>query len=270
MNWESLGFKGDPLSTDPISETTLELYTGHHQNLTKCQNVLSQKNVLLVIEGARGVGTTSFANYLRFSAQAKKNYFTPRNEIRVEADWRLETLLSVIIANIVRELDLFHADKVSKDKRFLNARVLSMNVAEAYRSFGVEAFGFGVNYGKSAGVSSQPYVVSSVVLGHHLEDLAQLSVAIGYQFGTLIQLNNLDIGTIHEEKHIQYLFNALRDYIQTDALSFMLVGDVGLRKFIAQEVDRLDDIVNYEVEILPITEKEYESLINKRIEFFSK
>src|SRR5579872_1108580 len=118
MHWESLGFKNDPLSTDPIDQTTLCLYTGHQQELAKCQNVLDQKNVLLIIEGRRGVGTTSFANYLRFTSQENQAYFTPRNEIRVQAEWRLETLLSVIIANIVRELDLFHTEKVEKDKRF--------------------------------------------------------------------------------------------------------------------------------------------------------
>ena len=53
----------------------------------------------MVIEGVRGVGTTSFANYLRFSTQAKKTYFTPRNEIGVQPDWNLETLLAVIISN---------------------------------------------------------------------------------------------------------------------------------------------------------------------------
>jgi hypothetical protein len=140
-------------------------YIGHNQEISKYQNVLNQKNVLLIIEGKRGVGTTSFANYLRFSAQEIKSYFTPRNEIRIEADWRLETLLAVIIANIVRELDLFQPEKVTKDKRFQNAKILSMQIAEAYRSFEVEAFGFGVNYGKSAGISPQPVIVSSAVLG---------------------------------------------------------------------------------------------------------
>jgi hypothetical protein len=268
MQWESLGFKGDPLSTDPIHQSTLALYVGHQRKISKCQNVLSQKNILLVIEGERGVGTTSFANYLRFGAQAKHDYLTPRNEIRVEADWRLETLLGVVIGNIVRELDLFHHEQVANDQRFRKAKALSMSISEAYRSFGVEAFGFGVNYGKSAGVSSQPTTVSSATLGHHLEDLSALVQSLGYRYGTLIQLNNLDIGTIHEERHMQYLFNALRDYVQTDGISWILVGDIGLRRFIAQAVDRLDDIINYEVEITALNETDYEALIIKRVTFY--
>jgi hypothetical protein len=268
MQWESMGFKGNPLSTDPIKQATLPLYVGHSQEMLACQNVLSDRNVNLVVEGARGVGTTSFANCLRFHLQEKKRYFTPQNEIRVEKGWMLETLLAVIVANIVREVELFHAEATLSDKRFQNAKALSVRIAEAYRSFGVEAFGVGINYGKSAGITSQPLIVPSAVLGHHLEDLAQLIQEIGYQHGILIQLNNLDIGAIHDEDHMRYLFNALRDYLQTDGISWILVGDVGLRGFIAQEVDRLDDIISYEVKIEPLAEKDFIVLINKRIDYY--
>ncbi len=48
MHWESLGFKSDPLSTDPINQATLGLYIGHNQEISKCQNVLNQKNILLI------------------------------------------------------------------------------------------------------------------------------------------------------------------------------------------------------------------------------
>ena len=88
--------------------------------LAVCQNVLKEKNVNLIIEGARGVGTTSFANFLRFNSQKKQDYFTPSNEIRVEAGWNLETLLAVIIANVVREIELFQPEGVIHDNKFTN------------------------------------------------------------------------------------------------------------------------------------------------------
>jgi len=106
------------------------------------------------------------------------------------------------------------------------------------------------------------------LLGHHLEDLASLVQMMGYKYGLLLQLNNLDIGEIHEEKQLKYLFNELRDYVQTNNVNWMLVGDVGLRKFIAQQVDRLDDIVNYETQINSLDKTTYIQLINKRITFY--
>ncbi len=269
MQWEPLGFTDDPFTTDPIIQKTLPLYVGHAEQIKVCQNVLSQRNILLVVEGRRGVGTTSFSNYLRFSSQQKKYYFTPQKEIRVESGWALDTLLAAVIANIVREIELFHPEKeILNDQRFQNAKALSMRIAEVYRSFGIEAFGFGANYAKAAGVASMPMIVPSAVLGHHLEDLAALVTSLGYRYGIVIQLNNLDIGTIHTEEHAKYLFNAIRDYIQTDGISWMLVGDVGLRKFIAQQVDRLDDIVSYEIDIHPLSKEEYHALIEKRINYY--
>lgn len=48
-------------------------------------------------------------------------------------------------------------------------------------------------------------IVPSSVLGHHLEDLAALIQSAEYKYGTIVQLNNLDVGTIHNEDHLKYL-----------------------------------------------------------------
>src|SRR3972149_4533027 len=106
MEWQTFGFKDDPLKTSPITKSTLELFTGHSEEVRICGDVLTGSNVRIVVEGARGGGTTSFGNYLRFSAEAKKIYFTPRTEIKVEEGWRFETLLAAIISNFIREIEL--------------------------------------------------------------------------------------------------------------------------------------------------------------------
>ena len=268
MQWDALGFSDNPFNTDPIRQATLDLYVGRDKSVAICKNVLAEKNVLLVVEGARGIGTTSFGNYLRFNSQAEKKYFTPSNEIRVGAGWNIETLLAVVVGNIVRELDIFQSELVANNKQFQDAKALTMRIAETYRSFGVDALGFGLSYGKNAGIASQTSIVPAAILGHHLEDLAKIAQSLGYEFGILLQLNNLDVGAIHEATHLKYLFNELRDYIQTDLVSWMLVGDVGLRRFIAQQVDRLDDIVSYEVKIDALSEQAFLNLIDQRVSFY--
>lgn len=271
MEWQAFGFKDDPLKTSPITKSTLELFTGHREEVKICSSVLTGSNVRIVIEGARGVGTTSFANYLRFNAEAKKIYFTPRTEIKVEKGWRSETLLAAIISNFVREIELLpNSEKLISDKRFQSAKALSSRIAETYRSFGVDAFGFGASYGKQAGSVTQPIVVPSPTLGHHLEDLIALIRELGYKKGVLLQLNNLDIGEIHSQKEMKYLFNAMRDYTQIDGSNWLFVGDLGLRKFIAQHVDRLDDIISYEAKINPIPVSDLSELLNKRVRFYGE
>lgn len=271
MEWQTFGFREDPLRTSPITKTTLELFTGHSVEARICLDVLVGSNVRIVVEGARGVGTTSFANYLRFSVEDKKLYFTPRTEIKVEQGWRFETLLAAIISNFVREIELRTEFKERlSDERFQSSKALSSRIAETYRSFGVDAFGFGANFSKQAGIVTQPIIVPSSVLGHHLEDLITLVKEAGFKRGVLFQLNNLDIDEIHSPEDMKYLLNALRDYTQIEGASWLLVGDVGLRKFIAQHVDRLDDIISYEVVIGPLPEEEFLGMIQKRIQFYGE
>lgn len=269
MDWQAFGFKENPLKTSPITKSTLAIFTGHEEEVKICSSMLTGSNIRLVIEGARGVGTTSFANYLRFNAEAKKLYFTPRTEIKVEPHWRLETLLAAIISNFVREIELLsQGDKLITDPRFQSAKALSSRIAETYRAFGVDAFGFGASYGKQSGVVTQPIIVPSPTLGHHLEDLITLVQEVGYSKGVIFQLNNLDIGEIHKEEDMKYLMNALRDYTQIEGSNWFFVGDAGLRTFIAREVDRLDDIISYEVRINPIPLSELSNLIDKRVQFY--
>lgn len=272
MEWEAFGFTDDPLSTDPIKQKTLSLFVGRDQQVRICEKVLAGKNVNLLIEGAKGVGTTSFANLLRFHAQEKKLYFTPAKEIPVAAGWTLETLFAVIIANIVRNLELNFAREIKNNQHFKDAKAISNRIAEIYRSFGgqMETYELPVrgDYNKSAGIISQPTIIPANALADHIKDLASIAKKLGFKNGILLQLNNLDLGVIHEEAHLKYLLNSLRDYLQTDGLSWILVGDHGLRSLFAQKVDRLDDIISHEVSIQPLSEKEFAALIDKRIEFF--
>lgn len=271
MEWQAFGFKDDPLKTTPITKSTLELFTGHREDVQICSRVLTGSNVRIVIEGARGVGTTSFANYLRFSAEIKKIYFTPITEIKVEQGWRSETLLAAIIGNLIRGIELLpNNSTLISDKRFKSAKALSTRISETYRAFGVEAFGFGASYSKQVGATTQPVIVPATTLGHHLEDLISIIKGIGYKNGVLLQLNNLDLGEIHAPEEMKYLLNAMRDYTQIDGSNWLFVGDLGLGKFIAQHVDRLDDIISYEVRVDPIPLSDLSEMIDKRVRFYSE
>lgn len=253
MDWQTFGFIQNPLNTSPVGKSTLKLFTGHENELRICNNVLAGCNARIVIEGTRGVGTTSFGNYLRFNAEAKQLHLTPIDEIKVDASWRCETLLAAIISSVVREIELLEDnDNLINDARFTAAKSLSSRISETYRSFGLDAFGFGANYGEQAGAVTQPIIVPATMLGYHLEDLVALIRSAGYRNGFLFQLNNLDVGEIHKQDDLKYLFNAIRDYTQIDGTNWLFVGDLGLRRFISQHISRLDEIISYEVTLPPL------------------
>jgi len=267
MDWNAFGFTQDPFQTTPITKSNLELFTGHQEEINVCQNALIGGNIRLLIEGDRGVGTTSFANYLRFH-ESQKLYFTPRNEIKVDQGWRLETLLTAIISSFIREIELLdNNEQITSDERFKNAKSLSTRIHETYKAFGLDIFSVGGNYSKQ-GQTTQPIFVPASQLGIHIEDLIALIKDAGYKNGVLFQLNNLDVGEMHSTTDMKYILNALRDYTQIDGSSWILVGDKGLKKFIAQHVDRLDDIISYEVVVNPIAITDLPEVIKRRVNLF--
>ncbi|MFC1617546.1 helix-turn-helix domain-containing protein [Candidatus Margulisiibacteriota bacterium] len=267
MSWENIGYKEFPFKTEPIKLDTLDLFIGHDKEKEICLNVLNDQNVRLIVEGSRGVGTTSFANYLRFSKLIETKLFTPNEEISVEPTWNTEMLFTAIISSIIKRLEFKFGNKVANKNVFKEAKALSHRLSESYRSFGVNAFSFGANLNQSV-VTTMPSIIPSNVLWDHLEALGELATELGFKNGILIQLNNLDINTVHTEEHLKYLFNSLRDYFQKKYFSWILVGDIGLKSFIARKVDRLDDIVSYNVLINPLKMTEYKKVIKKRISFF--
>jgi len=267
MEWRLLGYKDYPFSVDPISAETINLFTGYQKEISFCESVLQDKNIRLVIEGSRGVGTTSFANYLKLSSQKKKLYLSPRDEVSVEKHWNLESLLTAVISTIIRELEVGYEKSIKNNRIFKEAKALSYRLSEAYNNFGLTAFSFGASYSKSPAVT-QPTFVPATTLKFHLEDLGKLAIKLGYKNGILIQLNNLDINTVHSEEHLNYLFNAARDYFQISNISWLLVGDIGLRSFIAKKVDRLDDIISADVFIRPLSKTYYHELIKKRLNYY--
>lgn len=265
MEWKSFGFREFPFEPKPITLDTLDLFSGNEQKQLECRSVLKSPNKIIVIEGGHGVGTTSFGNFLRFQLLKEKKYFTPISEIRIESKWTLETVLSVIMANLIRDIGIQFPSLISNE-RFIEAKSVSRQIHEAYRNFGVTAFGIGGNYGKTSQFT-QPLIVPSQVLSHHLKYLNELLIEQGYPNGILVQLNNLDVGTIHEESDLKGLFNSLRDYLHTIGLSWLLVGDLNLRSFISKHVDRVEDVISYEVTIDPLNEEEFVDLVQKRILF---
>ena len=262
-----MGFKDEPFKTQPITAYTLELYTGNRDKIKNSQFALHSNNIVMVIGGARGVGTTSFGNFLRFKAQKEHKYFTPTSEIRVEPHWNADTLMAAIIANIVSTIELQYCIQAKNHPKFKEAKAMVQHVTETYRLFGASAFGIGANYGKS-GSTTQPMIMPTQALAIHLENLVQIIYDLGFKYGVLIQLNNLDIGVVQDEDHCKTLLNVMRDYFQISGTSWLLVGDTSLRRFIAQEIDRVDDIVAYETDITPLSKTDYLAMIEKRVEYF--
>ncbi len=264
------GLKSNPYTTTPISEETLNLFVGREKEIKLCQSTLKSK-AIIVIEGGRGVGTTSFGNVVRFNLKKKRGNFTPESEISTGPGWNREVFLANVLSNLVWSLEK-EEPKLGKNKRFIEIKRVTHQVRETFKNVSVQlnilGTGGGMGYGKQAMVTTPPlYPVTT--LTQCLKEITKIIKEIVYEKETLIQINNLDIETMIDPGQLIFLLNDIRDPLQLEGYGWLLVGDRGLRNFISSQVDRLDDIVSMEVCIEALSLEEVFKAIKKRLEVFS-
>ena len=259
--------KDNPYSQNPIDENSLNLFVGRKKEIEICSNALSTTNSRIVIEGGRGVGTTSLANYVRYTLAKNSNYLTPNLEISVARNWNQALLLSNVLSAVVYAFEGKHKG-ISKNRKFNTIKKATQVIEQKYKTAGLQAFGFGGQLGTSS-VVSLPSIIPTTTLTQYMNDLAAICGKKGYSKGVIIHLNNLDIETIFEPEVLKHLLNEIRDIFQLKGYHWLLIGDEGLRGFIGSNVDRLDDIISAKIRLQPLTIKEVEELIKKRIRYFS-
>lgn len=265
--WEKWGLKDNPYSQNPIDENSLNLFVGRKKEIQVCRNALSTSNSRIVIEGGRGVGTTSLANYVRYTLAQNGNYLTPNLEISVARNWNQALLLSNVLSAVVYALERKHR-RVFSDRKFNAIKKATQVIEQRYKTAGLQALGFGGQLGTSS-VVSLPSVIPTTTLIQYMNDLAVICGKKGYSKGIIIHLNNLDIETVFEPEVLKNLLNEIRDILQLKGYHWLLIGDTGFRSFIGSNVDRLDDIISAEIHLQPLTIKEVEELINRRIRHYS-
>ncbi len=262
--WEKWGLKENPYSQYPIGEYSLDLFVGREKEINKCKTVLSGRNARIIIEGGRGVGTTSFANYARFTS---KNHLTPDIEISVKRDWGVEMLITNVLSAIVQATEK-KCPKVKNNKEFLRIKRSVHVIEETYKTIGLQAYVLGGQFGESKTVTLPP-TIPNVNLIMHMKELSKIIRKNGFSNGAIIHLNNLDLGTVLEKEELKKILNDARDIFLIEGYCWLLVGDTGLKGFISSQVDRLDDVISADIEIVPLSLKNIKSLILRRLEHYA-
>ncbi len=265
--WEKWHLKDNPYSSNPVTESSLDLFVGRSKEITLCGNGLASFNSRIVIEGGRGVGTTSLANYVKYTLAKSGGYLTTDLEISVGRNWNVELLISNVLAAVVSSLEM-RKPKITSLAGFQKIKRAVCVIDEKFKSFGGQLLGFGAEYGKSS-ASTLPHFLPVITLNRYMKDLSEIALQQGYNKGIIIHLNNLDVNTIFRQDELRRFFNEARDCFQIEGYHWLFVGDTGLRGFIGSNVDRLDDIITTELKINPLSLAEVRKLIDKRMKYCS-
>jgi len=265
--FEKWGLKDNPYTTEPIGEDTLSLFVGRKDLIKKCCTALSTKSVIIV-EGDRGVGTTSFGNYVRFKQKEQKINYTPKREFSVHPGWNSEILIANVISSVVRGLEQ-DFKKLNKNKNFKKIKRATHEVRETYRKIAAQlsvgGTGVGIKYGKETVISTPP-IYPEATLIQYLEELKPFLEEKGYEKQSIIQINNLDLTTVMPPAQMRFFLNNIRDTLQIPGYNWVLVGDTGLCSFIRTHVDRVSDIVSIEVKTPSLKPAEIFEVIERRVE----
>jgi len=263
--YEHWSLRESPYTTAPISRENLDLFVGRSEAVTAAQNTLRNPSVL-VLEGGRGVGTTSLGNYLRFGKAQEGKVFSPLSEVSAPAGIAAEFFLANVLSTLVWTIDTDYDLEENPDYQTIKS--ITHQIRERYRDFSAQVSILGTGVG--AGGNTQRIVVTpptypQPTLVRCLSDVKKLLTEYGVEEEIIVQVNNLDIGTTLSEEEGTHFLNAIRDILQIPGYSWILVGDLGLRHFIADRVDRLDDIVALEWLVEPLSLQEVYKVIEKRV-----
>lgn len=260
---EQWGLKDNPYTTTPINADTLAFFVGRIEERKQCLSALLNKSII-VIEGSRGVGTTSLGNFVRFTHQTKNKALTVTNEISVQPGWNIEILLANVLSSVIWSLEE-KVPNIEKDKNFKEIKRITHHVREVFHNIGLQLTPIaGGQLGKQPSITV-PSIYPTTTLIQNLSKAKALVKKYNFSRDIVVQLNNLDIGTMLSPEQIRFFLNDIRDVIQREGFSWILVGDSGLRNFITENVDRLDDIVTLEIAIEPLSLNEVHEVIDKRI-----
>ena len=247
----------NPFDTNPISLGTLDWFVGRDRDLKLCRQLVSEQSVIL-IEGALGVGTTSFGNMARFGAQR----LTPRMELAMYRNWNAQTLLENVLVAILHDII---ADQNSKESKTVKkARSLVQRVEQTVHSAGMSLMGVGGQVNRNITIT-QPGIIPMETLRQILVSLANEFRPVNGNTAFTVQLNNLDPKLTFTEEELTIFLNDIRDSLQLPGFSWLLVGKKGLARFITRNVPRLRSIISHDVSLAPLSFIQVEECIKKRI-----
>jgi len=181
--WGKWHLRDNPYSSNPINENNLELFVGRKKEINLCSNGLSSFNSRIVIEGGRGVGTTSLANYVKYTLAKKGDYLTVDLEISVGRNWNTELLISNVLSAVISALEV-RKPKIVSLRGFKKIKRATFVIDEKFKSIGGQLLGFGAEYGESS-TSTLPHLMPVITLMRYMKDLSEIAVRQGYNKGIL-------------------------------------------------------------------------------------
>lgn len=278
--WLRFGLATNPYFPEPLSPTVqgprpITLFQGRKRATKDLLDTLaSEQNSLVLIEGAAGVGKSTFVNHAKY--QVRDRYVAPVPEISVSSSATAEGLLLGVLDAVVRHAsDLQPHAAWEKDYPAIHrARriVLSLESVGWNLSLGLSVpGGAGVSAGAGASSMSTPPVAGPFLTTRLFDELTQdlLTLRDPPFEGVIFHVNNLDTLMRESVASVERLFSDLREHFQVPHTHWWFLGPPGLQAETIAGNRRMLPFVKARIELDQLPIGDVHALLKARYEHYA-
>lgn len=263
FQWEVYGLADNPFDTRPISfqnrRLTFDVFVGRSAETHKLENVLySSSSTRTLVFGERGVGKTSFVNYVRNKNNEK--YFTPSSEIEIQRKWdETDFLKNTIIHSYYTLVQLKKSKNSFIDDKFIAdfAEKIGLEVKTDSLTAGI-SIGL-ISAAKTSGKTNS--VLDNPRYLRELFDNLLTKIVESGKKGAIFHYNNLD--RFDDEQELSSFLESIRDIVLTENAHFIFVGN----RFTAdvfKNTDMFNRVLDDRIIINPIDISELKETVKRR------
>ncbi len=265
--WELYGLRANPFFTEPLliygGDIDLQLcFIGREEEVKRLRSIIyNNKSSRILISGDVGVGKTTYVNYVRAVAQQDR-YFSTLKEIAVQPEWTgVDFILNTISAiyytiKLRTDLDLKRLNKDILRKMELLVDIVENKDRNYSLSVGILG---GAGIGTTTSFNAPSQNIQS--LQFFYEQIVTEIKNMGFK-GIILHYNNLEI---LESKQLHFLFQSIRDFIQSKESHFIFIGDMIVPQILSQ-IKRVNSVMSDTPIILGnLTVKQIITLLDTRM-----
>ncbi len=281
--WQDIGFTRNPYDYTPlkINKEDRSIFVGRskEQKQFKLQ-VAGPQGGIAIVEGAIGVGKTSFVNTMQYDKtlvaaapggkqQRSPKYLPSYETIELRENTELTDFMLSVLSNCIFSLEKTHGRSASEEDRDLKAgKELVANTVRSGLGFSASILGSGIGATREiATVAPLSAVLPTVI---HTMDrwFDKASEKFGYE-AFLVPINNLDI--LSDQAVVAFL-NAARDTLLTrHRVWWILIARQGFFSYLETSARRVSELVTGTPILLnPLSLKEVHQAIDVRVQRFSQ
>ena len=246
--WRRYGLKDNPYFVNPLNDRSnlpLSLFIGRQEERRQLANVIRLGEARCIVVGEPGVGKTTLVNFVRKEA-SNNQFFTPSKEIEINKPIEGNELIILTLSAIHDELKW----------QSVNLEPELMQKLDALYEL--------TQYGD---LTPERANISQLNRGKLLELFREVVSKIVHPRykGIIIHYDNLD--NIDNPEDVLDLISDVRDFLLTQKIIFIFVGDNFLPAIIYQKPRVSQIFINTPIEVKALSYEDILRILEERLQF---